>query len=344
MVMRYLLGGADMGTSVVRLGAVPGFIGEAELGAVGICGIPFDDPTGSLTVTGWQTFTVDESAGPTGQQRLWTGFIADRQYVRGSNDSLITGAGRVIDTTIADLNTILSFRLFPPTDSTANRPSETDIARINWLLGTSYISQVYSLNGYINTSGPVTLDAADLRGQSAQSLLTDCADQSGKNFFLYWNEATSQIGLWYDFDYSTNFTSTLQLSNVLSDVDNVTTFAYEDDATLEVDPGRVYSGVQVPYSGTSSPAYVTRPATVTAFGVARDTTAPNVNVKTQRRGHDARPPLPQLHRHRGPEDHPHGEAAGEQGDTAAGGDAGQLQGQPLPLRPELLHLLPHPAP
>jgi len=279
MAMRFLLGGSDMGTSVVRLGQIPGFIGNAEMGEAGICGLPFDDPTGSLVITGWQTFTVDESAGPAGQQRLWTGFIADRQYARATGTSLIAAASRRIETTLVDLNTILTFRLFPESDSTANRPSETDVARINWLLSTSYLSSVYDL-GFVNSTGPVTLDAADLRGQSALSLLGDCGDASGKNYFLYYDESANKIGLWYDFDYSTNFTSTLSLSNVLSDVDNVTTFAYEPDATLDVDPGRVYSGVQVPYSGTGSPVYVTRAATTTAFGVARDTTAPNVNVKT----------------------------------------------------------------
>jgi hypothetical protein len=279
MVMRYVLAGASMGSTVVRLGDVPGFIGEAELGAVGVCGVPFDDPAGSLSITGWQTFHVDESSGPVGQQRLWTGYIADRQYARAPGTSLVTGAERRIDCTLADLNTILSFRLFPESDTTANRPAETDIQRITWLLGTSYISQVYSL-GFISSSGPIAMDAADLRGQSAQSTLTDCADASGKNYFLYYDEAALKIGLFYDFDYSAVFDCTLKLSNVLSDIDNSTTFMIEPDATLEVDPGRVYAGVQVPYSGTGSPVYVQNLATVATFGVLRDTTAPNVNVKT----------------------------------------------------------------
>ena len=103
MAMRFLLGGSDMGTSVVRLGQIPGFIGNAEMGEAGICGLPFDDPTGSLVITGWQTFTVDESAGPAGQQRLWTCFIADRQYARATGTSLITGLERRIETTLVYL-------------------------------------------------------------------------------------------------------------------------------------------------------------------------------------------------------------------------------------------------
>ena len=123
MAMRFLLNGVDMGQAVVRLGKVPGLITEAELGAVGIAGIPFDDPAGTLTVAGWQTFTVDEDQGPSGQQRLWTGYIADRKYQRGLGTSLVTGAARLIDTSIVELNTILSFRLVPPSDTAAKRPA-----------------------------------------------------------------------------------------------------------------------------------------------------------------------------------------------------------------------------
>ena len=60
MPMQFVLGGSDMGTAVVRLGKVAGFIGQANLGLVGSCGVPFDDPAGNLTVTGWQTFVVNE--------------------------------------------------------------------------------------------------------------------------------------------------------------------------------------------------------------------------------------------------------------------------------------------
>jgi len=279
VALQFIYDGVDMGTSVVRLGQVPGFITEAELGSVGIAGIPFDDPAGTLTVTGWKTFVVNEGSGPTGQQRLWTGYIADRKYQRATGTSLITGASRLIDTSIVELNTMLSFRLFPPTDTAANRPAETDVARLQWLLTTTYLAPAVHDYGFVNTSGGVALDAADYRGQSAYSLLSDCAQASGKNFFIYWDESHSAVGIYYDLDTNSNYTCTLKLSDVLADIDNSTCFAYNKDAYLERDPSRVYSGVQVPYSGPSSPVYVTDSGTAAAFQ-ARDTTAPNVNTKT----------------------------------------------------------------
>jgi len=279
MAMRFLLNGVDMGQAVVRLGKLPGFITQAELGTVGIAGIPFDDPAGTLTVAGWQTFTVDEDQGPAGQQRLWTGYIADRKYQRGLGTSLVTGGARLIDTSIVELNTILSFRLFPPSDTAAKRPAETDVQRVQWLLTTTYLKPTVHDYGFVNTSGGVNMDAADYRGQSAYSLLSDCAQASGKNFFIYFDESKNAVGLYYDLDTNNNYTCTLKLSDLLSDWDGVTTFAYDTDAYLERDPSRVYSGVQVPYSGTASPAYVTS-ATIASNFVARDTTAPNVNTKS----------------------------------------------------------------
>ena len=181
MAMRYVCAGVDLGKTAIRLGQIPGFITEASLGSVGTSGIPIDDAAGTLTIKGWSTFTVDESSSPVGQQRIFTGYLVDRHYRRGSNDSLITGGSRLIDATLVDLNTILSFRLFPQSDTTANRPSESDVARINWLLGTTYIVPTVHNNGLMSSTGPVTLDAADYRGQSVSSLLTDCANASGKN-------------------------------------------------------------------------------------------------------------------------------------------------------------------
>jgi hypothetical protein len=275
----FKLAGSSMGTSVIRLGQIPGWISDAELGAVGVCGVAFDDPAGTLRVTGWQTFTVDELDSPSGQQRIFTGYVVQRKYGRRPGTSLLVGASRSIDTTFSDLNVLLGFRLFKPTDTSANRPAETDIDRINWLLSSPYISAVYDL-GLLNSSGPVALDAADLRGQSAASTFVDCSDASGKNHFLYWDESAGKVGLFYDFDYSAVFDCTLKLSNVPADIDESTTFAYEPDASLELDPGKVYAGVQIPFSGAGSPVYEVNAATEAAFGVLRDTTAPNVNVKT----------------------------------------------------------------
>ncbi len=218
MALQFVLDGTDLGTSVVRLGSVEGFISEAEEGTTGICTIEFDDPAGSLVVTGWRTFYAAERSGPTGQQRLFTGYVGIRRYMRAQGTSLITGASRRIECDLVDINAILSFRLFPPSDANANRGSETDVARLQWLLSTSYLVPTVTNYGFVNTTGGITLDASDYRGQSPMSLVSDCANASGKNYYLYFDEGHGGVGIWYDFDYSQNYTCPVRLSNVLSDV------------------------------------------------------------------------------------------------------------------------------
>jgi hypothetical protein len=129
-------------SGAVRLGTIDGLVDEAELGAVGISSILFDDPLGTLghagnTIVGLKQLHIDETACAPGDQRLWTGYIADRRFRRGT-DSLITGVARKIDTTITDVNGFLSFRIFAPVamDATSsfNRPAETDVVRVAALL------------------------------------------------------------------------------------------------------------------------------------------------------------------------------------------------------------------
>ncbi len=228
MPLQFVLDGTDLGTSVVRLGGVEGFICEAEEGTTGMCTVSFDDPAGSLVVTGWRKFYAGELAGPIGQQRLFTGYVGIRRYMRSqNNESLITGASRRIECDLVDINAILSFRLFPPSDTNANRGSETDVARLQWLLSTSYLSPTVTNYGFVNTTGGITLDAADYRGQSPMSLVSDCANASGKNYYLYYDETNVGVGIWYDFDYSPNFTCPLRLSNVLSDVGTNASTSYQ---------------------------------------------------------------------------------------------------------------------
>ncbi len=137
----------DLGNTAVRLGSIQGIVQEAELGAVGISSIQLDDPTGTAghagdAIVGLKQFDWIESAPGTGHRRIWTGYIGDRKYRRGTSSaspSLLTQAARVIDITLVDINSFLAFRVFTP-ENTFNRPAETDVARVTALLGTALLT------------------------------------------------------------------------------------------------------------------------------------------------------------------------------------------------------------
>ena len=275
-------------SGAVRLGTVVGLVDEAEVGAVGISSLLFDDPDGTLGhladgLTGLKQLHIDETDCPVGDQRLWTGYIADRRYHRGT-DSLVTGVARKIDATITDVNAFLSFRLFAPVaiDATSSfvRPAETDIERVQGLLtDVDFLTTTLFDDGLVSTGTGVAMDACDYTGQHPVDVLNDCAQASGRNCFAQYNEVTGHYQLFYDFDYSPVYDSALRISNVLADVDGITTFAPEPDAELVRDPSRVVSAVYLPFNGSNSPAYRTRPANASNYAW-RDATAPSSNVKT----------------------------------------------------------------
>ena len=230
----------------------------------------------SLTVAAVALYTASgQTATRASNQRVWTGYVADRKYYRPQGTSLITGPARLIDATLVDLNTFLSFRLYQT--GVFKRPAETDIVRVQAMLATSFLSTTLFDLGFVATASGVAMDAVDYTGQRPNDVLNDCAQASGRNFFVYYNEAQGKYGLWYDFDYSANYATTMRLSNVLADVDNALTFAPKLDAVLTRDPSRVISGVLMPFSGGS--VYSSRIATSYVYGY-RDGSAPSVNVKT----------------------------------------------------------------
>jgi len=121
------------------------------------------------------------------------------------------------------------------------------------------------------------MDAADYRGQRFNQVLDDCAQASGKNYFVWWREEVAKLSLWYDFASSTSYSSPLRLSNVSTDVDSVLTFAISPDTELSRSPDRVNSGAYLPFDGGA--VYVQNTATANSF-VRRDANMPSENVKS----------------------------------------------------------------
>ena len=241
------LQGALVAVSSIRLRG-DGFPGPqmtaAADGTGSMGGIVFDDPTGALTVTGWQSVTVTEPD-CTSAPRLFTGYVADRTYRRGP---YVTGAGREIDATLVDQNALLSLRLIVNSDG--KRPAETDTARIAWLIGSPYLSGlVYDL-GLVVGAGR-SFDATDYRGQYPADVLNDLCGPRGQIFFAYWDQSASKVGLFFDSPTSSAHTSTLTISNVLSDVNLTTCFPPLIDAELTADPSEVYSRIRYTKKGGS---------------------------------------------------------------------------------------------
>lgn len=249
---------------------------NAEEGSVAISTFIVDDEIGSpyINITGFRNFRWKESSEGSNSRIIFDGYTADRVISRGP---FRVQSSKQWAVNCADLNSILQRRIMRGSD--ANRPAETDVARIQWALATSELNLLTD-STYVSTSNPVAMDAVDYRNQRVADIVDDCAQQSGKNYFLILNELFDppRYGLFYDRPASQTYSSSVRLTNVLADIDSTTTYAvFNDDLQLTRDPSRVYSGVIVSYTGGDQ--YVVDASIDDAF-VRRDTIAPSWNVKT----------------------------------------------------------------
>ena len=272
MTLFFYYDGAGIGDLAVRLGSGFALAECAEAGVVATSTVQIDDPSGALNIVGLKSFRMVETA--SSWQRGFTGYVADRTLARA--DSLLTGAARRWDAAVLDANSALNFRALR--GSAANRPAETDAARIAWWLGSGFAAGI-SDTGYVDTSGAVSLDACDYRGRFGADLLADCSTTSGKNYFVAYDEAAGGLALHYYASSSSLWTCSVKVSNVAADVDQATVFVASEDAKLSRDPSRVYSGVYLAYGDGSASVYVSDSGTASAFA-ARDYSTVDTTVKS----------------------------------------------------------------
>ena len=246
---------------------------NAEEGSVAQSTVTADDVLGDLTIGGHRGFVITESSATGSNTRIYTGYTAERRYRRG--ESTRTGVSREIEIDLVDINSVLSRRVMVGND--ANRPAETDVARVQWLVSTNEASIIDDTE-FLSTANPVAMDAVDYRGQRLSDVIDDCAQQSGKNYFVWFNERVSNFSLYYDFASSAVYSSPLRLTNVLSEVDDTWTFAISQDTQLSRSPDRVFSGAYLDYDGGT--VYEHKTATTNAFA-RRDAVMPAENVKSQ---------------------------------------------------------------
>lgn len=251
---------------------------SAEEGTALTSQFTVDDPVGTFNIGGLRAFGVQETAlGSNGF--IYVGYTQARVVKRGVYR---TEFGAQWDVNVVDINTLLARRVMIGTD--CNRPAETDVQRVQWLVSTAEGGLIRDTR-YLSTAAPVAMDAVDYRGQMFNQILDDCAQQSGKNYYLtYFGDTAStyypwgNYSLWYGDAGLAVYDSTIRLSNVLSDVDSVTTFAVDHETTqLTRDPSRVFSGVYVSYDGGNT--YTESADTYNDFS-RRDGTFRAENVKT----------------------------------------------------------------
>lgn len=203
-----------------------------------------EDPDGDFLPLMFRRIYAVQDAAPAGGQVVGNWFISNLKVKRGSYKTL---AGRTWVITMADENFLLGRRKFVGSD--ANRPAETDIARLRWALTTTEMNQLDPNEDYIDTTGPVNLDAADLRTQGVDELMQSLMTASGKQYWvMYREDLTPHVyTLWYAYQNSSAlYASTLSLSNVASEVgDPESTLVYplSGDAELDRAGGRMASGL-----------------------------------------------------------------------------------------------------
>jgi hypothetical protein len=244
---------------------------NAEEGSVAISRVALDDPDMTLDIGGHRLFYIEEDEVYGEEPKIFRGFTADRSYSRGQHP-----LGREIQAQVADMNVVWQRRVMVGAD--CKRPAETDVARMQWLVTTAEAGLIDD-DTYLSTASPVNMDKCDYRGQMMGSVADDCAQASGKNWYITHDDVTG-LGpmIWYGHQALEVYDSPLRLSNVLSEIDDVTTFAISDDTTLQRDPSRVFSGVYLPYDGGA--VYRQSADTATAFA-RRDVVMPSANVKSK---------------------------------------------------------------
>lgn len=244
----------------------------AEEGRVGQGTITISDPDGLYDFTGHRTCYLVETDATLSGTTVWRGYVWTQHVTRGASE--ITGAARVWQLDLVDQNSILSRRFQIGSDT--KRPAEKDVARIQWLADTAEAGIFDDTTTYVHTDIPTSMNATDYLQQPNLSVIDDCAQQSGKN---YWADYIDGLGitLWYGYAGEADYVASIAISNVVGEINDDSIFAPSMDAQLDRDPSRVYSGVGVPYDGGS--IYRQRAATATEFA-ARDTMMPAANVKT----------------------------------------------------------------
>lgn len=268
MSATYTIDGVEIQT--VRAGEVE-LTQTAEHGDVGQGRIRIDDAAGTLAIVGQKDVAVDED--DCSDPIAFRGFVANRDIGR---EAEVVGASREIDVSVEDLNAMLSFRGIDGSDR--KRPQETVAARGAWLLASDYVSGLFVDNGRCDFSTKL-MDKADYTDQYPGDVLTDMALAQLEDVNHYIRDFGDGPEIVFRNDMtSTADTSSIHISNRLSDVDLDTVFPPSRDFKLTRSPANVKS--KLSYQHARGRVVVERSTTADAYNGERFGTASNSNVKT----------------------------------------------------------------
>jgi hypothetical protein len=264
---------------------------QAEEGATPIFSVTVDDPDLELDFKGLRAYRVLEDASTSEDDVILSGYIADQEIGRGTVAPDRRWTGRVWFLSVTDRNAVWQRRVMRGAD--CKRPEETDVERVAWLLSTAEAGTFDDVDTFVDTTNGKAMDATDYRTRMFGDVIDDCAQQSGRNWYVRYSKVDDEriLIVHYRFDDDDAYSSTLSLSNDLADLTPAalrhqvaTVYGYSKDTRVRRDPSRVFSGVQVPYDGGNT--FVERTATKEEFG-RRETVMPAVSVRTKAKA-DAR--------------------------------------------------------
>lgn len=257
---------------------------QAEEGQAGQSTIAIADPAMNLTLAGYRLFFVVEDASESTDNVLFGGYLANFRVSRGESETL-EPLGRVWHADVVDMNSVWNRRVMLGSD--CKRPSETDVARVQWLFSTAETGIFDDETTYVSSASPVSMDKVDYRGQYRDQVISDCSQASGKNWWAQYHETGTgrEIFVWYGADSLAAYDSPLYLSNDPTDwtdsaLADGTSLVWPlgDDTEGGIDNSRIYSGVVVQWAK----GWVYRVNTTTRSTYAtRDFIAPSANVKTK---------------------------------------------------------------
>lgn len=257
---------------------------QAEEGSAAMSTIVIDDPDMDFDMVGRLNIYVLEDSSEADDDVLFAGVIADQEIGRRGGE-WEQPLARLWTVSMTDRNVFWQKRVMVGTD--CNRPAETDVERVQWLLSTTEMDWAGDATTYVSTATPVDMDACDYRGQTSSQIMDDAAQASGKNWYCWMRRdglGDLHNTVWYGDDSLAVYDSPLYLSNDPDDWTDAeladgTSLAWpiSTDTKLRRDPSRVYSGVYLPYDGG---AVYRQDADTSATFSFWDFIAPSFNVKS----------------------------------------------------------------
>lgn len=258
---------------------------QSEEGSVPTSTLPIPDGAMALDIDGLRSIYVQETSSALDDDILYYGYTWDQDISRGESETF-EPVGRSWGLNVVDRNNFWQRVVMRGSD--CNRPAETDVDRMTWLLGTSEAATFDDITSFFSTANTVAMDAVDYRGQMVGQVVSDCAEAAGKNWWVkVINDGLGNLLLtvWYGKDTLDLYDSAYLLTNdptdmVEADLEDGSSLVWpvSEDTKVNRDPSRLVCGIYAQYDGGAT--YRHNTTTHNAFGHF-DKVVPMPNVKSK---------------------------------------------------------------